>query len=91
MPYRRRQLVAAALTANALRPLGGRFASVPAFFAGWLASELKDHLGTGVAVLCGYNSAKGGIYDYWLTPTQLLGEAEAHVLSLAAEGGEDSQ
>ena len=44
MPYRRRQLVAAALTANALRPLGGRFASVPAFFAGWLASELAPQL-----------------------------------------------
>ncbi|MGI5346709.1 DUF6196 family protein [Streptomyces sp. CA-250714] len=34
-------------------------------FVGWLASELKDQLGTGVAVLCGYNSAQGGIYDYW--------------------------
>jgi len=40
MTYRRRQLVSAALTANALRPVGGRYASVPAFFAGWLASEL---------------------------------------------------
>jgi acetyl esterase/lipase len=44
MPYRRRQLVAAALTANALRPLGGRYASIPAFFAGWLASELAPQL-----------------------------------------------
>ncbi|WP_121750963.1 DUF6196 family protein [Streptomyces sp. E2N166] len=60
-------------------------------FVGWLASELKDRLGTGVAVLCGYNSAQGGIYDYWLVPGQLLGEAEAHVRSLAEEDGEDSQ
>ncbi len=44
MPYRRRQLVAAALTANALRPLGGRHAQIPAFFAGWLASELAPQL-----------------------------------------------
>ena len=44
MPYRRRQLVAAALTANALRPLGGRYASIPAFFAGWLTSELAPQL-----------------------------------------------
>jgi acetyl esterase/lipase len=44
MPFRRRQLVAAALTANALRPLGGRYASIPAFFAGWLASELAPQL-----------------------------------------------
>jgi acetyl esterase/lipase len=40
MTYRRRQLVSAALTANALRPVRGRYASIPAFFAGWLASEL---------------------------------------------------
>jgi len=44
MSFRRRQLVAAALTANALRPLGGRYASIPAFFAGWLASELAPQL-----------------------------------------------
>ncbi|MFE2039703.1 DUF6196 family protein [Streptomyces sp. NPDC059477] len=59
-------------------------------FVGWLASELKDRLGTGVAVLCGYNSAQGGIYDYWLVPGQLLAEAEAHVRSLAAESDGDS-
>src|SRR5436189_5667809 len=40
MTYRSRQLVSAALTANALRPVAGRYASIPAFFAGWLASEL---------------------------------------------------
>ncbi|WP_037895919.1 DUF6196 family protein [Streptomyces sp. NRRL S-920] len=58
-------------------------------FVGWLAGELKERLGTGVAVLCGYNSARGGIYDYWLVPAQLLGEAQAHVRSLAAgtDGG----
>jgi acetyl esterase/lipase len=44
MSYRRRQLAAALLTANALRPLGGRLASIPAFFAGWLASELAPQL-----------------------------------------------
>ncbi len=44
MGYRRRQLVAAALTANAVRPIGGRYASIPAFFAGWLASELAPQL-----------------------------------------------
>src|SRR4051794_18630006 len=44
MGYLRRQLLAAALTANAVRPLRGRYASVPAFFAGWLASELAPQL-----------------------------------------------
>lgn len=56
-------------------------------FVGWLAGELKDRFGTGVAVLCGYNSAQGGIYDYWLVPAQLLDEVVAHVRSLAAGGG----
>src|SRR3954449_7805967 len=44
MGYLRRQLLTAALTANAVRPLRGRYASVPAFFAGWLASELAPQL-----------------------------------------------
>jgi len=57
-------------------------------FVGWLAGELKSHLGTGVAVICGYNSAQGGVYDYWLVPAHLLGEAADHVRSLAAEGGQ---
>lgn len=55
-------------------------------FVGWLAGELKDRLGTGVAVLCGYNFAQGGIYDYWLAPAHLLGEAVAQVRMLAAGG-----
>jgi hypothetical protein len=60
-------------------------------FVGWLAGELKDHLGTGVAVLCGYNSAQGGVYDYWLVPVQLLGEAAEHVRNLMADGGQNDQ
>ena len=34
-------------------------------FVGWLASNIKNKLGAGVFVLCGKNSRKGGIYDYW--------------------------
>lgn len=44
MSFRRRQLVAAALTANAIRPLAGRVTTIPAFFASWLASELAPQL-----------------------------------------------
>ena len=40
MGFRRRQLVFAALSANAVRPFTTRRTAVPAFFAGWLASEL---------------------------------------------------
>ena len=43
-PYVVRQGVIAALTANALRPLDTRNTAVPAFFAGWLTSELAPQL-----------------------------------------------
>ena len=44
MSFLRRQLVTAALTANAVRPVPGFRAGVPAFFAGWLTTELAPHL-----------------------------------------------
>jgi acetyl esterase/lipase len=44
MSFRRRQLVTAALTANALRPLRAERFAVPTFFAGWLGSELAPQL-----------------------------------------------
>ncbi|MFC7546753.1 DUF6196 family protein [Plantactinospora sp. GCM10030261] len=40
-------------------------------FVGWLASTLKRELGTGVVVVCGYNHARGGVYDYWAAPSSL--------------------
>ena len=42
--YRNRQLANVALVANAVRPLPGAPASIPAFFAGWLSAELAPHL-----------------------------------------------
>lgn len=48
-------------------------------FVGWLAGLLKRELGTGVFVVCGQNSRRGGIYDYWGCPAQLRGGA-AHVI-----------
>ena len=44
MSFLRRQLVTAALTANALRPVPGFRAGIPSFAAGWLTSELAPHL-----------------------------------------------
>lgn len=44
MGYLRRQLVTAALAANAVRPLPGMHAGVPSFFAGWLTGELAPQL-----------------------------------------------
>ena len=37
-------------------------------FVGWLASLLKREVGTGVFVVCGQNSQRGGIFDYWGCP-----------------------
>ena len=37
-------------------------------FVGWLASHLKASVGTGVFVVCGQNSTRGGIFDYWGAP-----------------------
>jgi acetyl esterase/lipase len=42
--YLRRQLITAALTANALRPVPGLEAGIPSFAAGWFTSELAPHL-----------------------------------------------
>jgi len=41
--FRRRAVVYAALTANAIRPLPGFRAGVPSFFAGWLTTEMAPH------------------------------------------------
>lgn len=46
-------------------------------FVGWLASALKQRLGTGVFVVCGQNSTRGGIFDHWGCPVHLRDEALA--------------
>ncbi|MFI6522925.1 DUF6196 family protein [Spirillospora sp. NPDC050679] len=53
-------------------------------FVGWLAGRLKARLGTGVFVVCGSNRDRGGIYDYWGCPVDLLDEAVAVVEELRA-------
>lgn len=52
-------------------------------FVGWLATHLKRGLGTGVFVVCGSNSARGGIYDYWGCPIDLMSDAVALVKVLS--------
>ncbi len=44
MGFLRRQVITAALTANAVRPFPGYEVGVPAFFAGWLTGELAPHV-----------------------------------------------
>jgi len=44
-------------------------------FVGWLASKIKNELGTGVFVVCGQNTDKGGIFDYWGCPIEIADKA----------------
>jgi len=51
-------------------------------FVGWLASRLKEKLGTGVFVICGQNSGRGGIFDYWGCPIALKEKVFAEIRAL---------
>lgn len=59
-------------------------------FVGWLASHLKARLGTGVFVVCGQNSSRGGIFDYWGAPLSVSDRviAEVHRLRATAAGAD---
>lgn len=55
-------------------------------FVGWLASRLKAKFGTGVFVICGQNSAAGGIYDYYGAPIELADGVRAELMALTGSG-----
>jgi acetyl esterase/lipase len=57
--YLLRQLVTAALTANAVRPVPGYRAAIPSMAAGWLTSELAPHLLALTAADTAYAAARG--------------------------------
>jgi acetyl esterase/lipase len=57
-----RQAVQLGLTANAVRPVPGGPASVPAFFAGWLTAELAPHVLAATALDVGVHAARHGIH-----------------------------
>jgi acetyl esterase/lipase len=58
-----RELVNLGLVANAAKPLPGSPASVPAFFAGWLAGELAPHLLTLTVLDSAYTVGRHGWRD----------------------------
>jgi len=51
-------------------------------FVGWLATRLKERCGTGVFVVCGHNSARGGVFDYWGYPVEVRDEVLAALREL---------
>jgi acetyl esterase/lipase len=57
--FLRRQLVQLGFTGNALRPLPGAPASLPAFFSGWLTVELAPHLLALTAADAGWHALRG--------------------------------
>lgn len=59
-------------------------------FVGWLASHLKRRVGRGVFVVCGQNSARGGIFDYWGCPVEVADPVLKEIRSLRGEGREES-
>ena len=56
-------------------------------FVGWLASHLKASVGTGVFVVCGQNSARGGIFDYWGAPLAVADQVLEEVGLLREQRG----
>ena len=55
-------------------------------FVGWLASEIKTRTGSGVAVVCGQNSLRGGIFDYWMCPVNASGDVLRMIDELRSDG-----
>lgn len=68
-----RQLAQLGLAGNALRPVPGGPASVPAFFAGWLTAELAPHLAALTAADASVHVARHGVH----TARDALGVAAA--------------
>ncbi len=56
-------------------------------FVGWLATHLKETLGTGVFVVCGHNSRRGGVFDYWGCPAQLGEDVRQRIYNLREHSG----
>jgi len=54
-------------------------------FVGWLATHLKRAVGTGVFVVCGQNSRRGGIFDYWGAPLSVGRQVVAEVQRMRGE------
>ena len=55
-------------------------------FVGWLASEFKQQLGTGVFVICGHHAADGGVFDYWGIPESVAQQAVSLIHAMQARG-----
>ncbi|MEO9805177.1 MAG: DUF6196 family protein [Reichenbachiella sp.] len=51
-------------------------------FVGWLATKIKEKLGSGIFVVCGQNSNQGGIFDYNGCPIEIADEVIHYIEEL---------
>ena len=54
-------------------------------FIGWLAARIKARTGSGVFVVCGLNTDRGGVYDYWGCPADAAPSVLAELFAITAE------
>ena len=81
--FLKRQLVNAALAVNAERPLPGSPTAIPAFFAGWLTSELAPQLLALTALDIAQHAARKGVLH---RGTAVAGLAAAGYVDLIRRG-----
>ncbi|GII80129.1 hypothetical protein Sru01_51110 [Sphaerisporangium rufum] len=58
-------------------------------YVGWLATTIKQRLGSGVFVICGDNPRRGGIFDYLGYPLEVAGAVRGLLDELRRPGGGD--
>lgn len=87
MSLLRRQLLNAALTANAIRPVKTGFASVPSFALGWLASELAPQLLAATALDAVQATVRGRASKAGLALAALNSVGLAYVIGRAVNSG----
>lgn len=59
-------------------------------FVGWLAGEIKRKTGSGVVVVCGYDAALGGVFDYWGVPIRVASRVRRRLTQMQQGGSRDS-
>ena len=58
-------------------------------YVGWLATAVKQRLGSGVFVICGDNPRRGGIFDYLGYPLEVADAVRALIDELRRPAGAD--
>lgn len=58
-------------------------------YVGWLATTIKERLGSGVFVVCGDNPARGGIFDYLGYPVECVDAVRELLEELRRPGSDD--